>query len=146
MGIGVVSNDKVRETFTSLDRMESVRQRISFFHTAWKAFEEKPVLGYGYRNFEPHVVSIKKQHGIALENHGGHAHNNFLEHLASTGFVGAVSFLLFSLLWLVNSYKREDVVGKITFPIVVSFIVSGMFQYTFGDGENMFFIMLLWAL
>ena len=143
---GIVFNEKIKETFTSFDRMESVRQRISFYHAAWRAFEEKPVLGYGYRNFEPNMVDIKKKYGIAFENSGGHAHNNFLEHLASTGFIGALSFLLFSLLWLVNSYKREDVVGKITFPVVVSFIVSGMFQYTFGDGENVFFIMLLWAL
>ena len=146
LGGGIVLNKKIRDTFMSVERKISIHQRISFFRAALKAFEERPLLGYGYRNFEPNSVDIKKRNGIAFENRSGHAHNNFLEHLASTGFVGVVSFLIFSLLWLVSSYKREDVVGRITFPVVISFIVSGMFQYTFGDGENVFFIMLLWAL
>ena len=146
LGSGIILNDKIRRTFTSFERSVSVLQRVSFYHAAAKAFKERPLWGYGYRNFEPNVVDIKKRHGIAFEKYGGHAHNNFLEHLASTGFVGALSFLFFSLLWLVGSYKREDVMGKIMFPVVVSFIISGMFQYTFGDGENVFLLMLLWAL
>ena len=146
LGGGVLLNSKVRETFLSMNRKLSVLQRVSFYHAALKAFEEKPILGYGYRNFEPNVVAIKKRHGISFEKYAGHAHNNFLAHLASTGLVGALSFLLFSLSWLVSCYRREDVVGRITFPVVVSFIVSGMFQYTFGDGENLFLLMLLWAL
>ena len=146
LGGGILLNSKVRETFLSVKRMDSINQRISFFHAAVKAFEEKPFWGYGYRNFEPNVVSIKKRHGISFEHRSGHAHNNFLEHLASTGFFGSLSFLLFSLSWLVSCYRREDIVGRISFPVVVSFIVSGMFQYTFGDGENLFLLMLLWAL
>ena len=74
------------------------------------------------------------------------AHNNFLEHLASAGIFGALAFILFSVLWIWDGYRREDVVGRIMFPVSISFSVSGTVQYTFGDGENLFFLMLVWAL
>ena len=76
----------------------------------------------------------------------GHAHNNFLEHLASTGILGGLAFVLFCLLWMIDSYRRKDVIGEIIFPVTISFMVSGMVQYTFGDGENLFLLMLLWAI
>ena len=146
LGTGILVNDKIRETFTGRARILSMEERFSFYHAALMAFRERPVWGYGYRNFEPNVLDIKKNYDIGHRHYGAHAHNNFLEHLASTGFMGALSFVLFTLSWLIHSYQREDVVGKISFPVVVSFIISGMFQYTFGDGENLFLLMLLWAL
>lgn len=95
-----------------------------------------------FPNFEPNVTAIKKRHAIERPGIGGHAHNNFLEHLASTGFMGALAFLLFTLVWLWRTYQHQ----QLLFPFVVSFIVSGMTQYTFGDGENLFLIMSLFAL
>lgn len=118
------------------NRSESNMQRIAFYQTAYKAFTERPLFGFGYRNFEPNVKKLKRRYDIAWPEFGGHAHNNALEHLASTGVLGLVAFLTFCLLWLKNTYKEP-----ILFAFVMSFCLSGLFQYTFGDGENMFFIL-----
>ncbi|WP_127717784.1 O-antigen ligase [Halobacteriovorax sp. HLS] len=128
------------------NRAESNSQRIAFYKTAYIAFREKPFFGWGYRNFESNVKEIKKKHDIAYPEFGGHAHNNLLEHLASTGGLGFLATIAFFMAWLFESYRRDDFIGKVTFSFVVSFLVSGMFQYTFGDGENLFLIMGIWML
>jgi O-antigen ligase len=149
-GLGLASvlivavSPKVQQTL--LERGTSNQQRLAFYETALRAFQENPVFGLGYRNFGPNVTEIKERYDIAYPNFASHAHNNFLEHLATTGFIGAIFFLLFHFFWLFETYTRDDLYGKIVFPFVVSFCVSGLFQYTFGDGENLFLILGIYAL
>jgi O-antigen ligase len=144
LGASVLFIPKMNSMF--LKRGGSNDQRISFYQTAVKAFLEKPIYGYGYRNFEPNVTRLKKKYDIKFANYGGHAHNNFLEHLASTGFLGALLFILFHIFWFLEIYKREDVMAAITLPFIINFSFSGLFQYTFGDGENLFLILGIYAL
>jgi O-antigen ligase len=133
-------SQKVRDTV--LKRKGSNDQRLAFYSAAYNAFKEKPLFGYGYKNFESNSKDIKKRHKIPFAYQSGHAHNNFMEHLASTGAIGAIAFLLFCLFWGIETYKYS----YLGFPFFVGFFTSGMFQYTFGDGENMFLIMAIWAL
>lgn len=137
-------NQKVRDTF--LNRNESNMRRIQFFTAALYAFKERPLFGWGYKNFEPNVKDLKTKYGIKNAHMAGHAHNNFLEHLAATGIFGFLAICFFSFLWAIEMYYRKDIWGKLVFPFVVSFIISGMFQYTFGDGENLFLIMAIYPL
>lgn len=139
-GAAFAGSQKVRDVFTKRGR--SNMDRIAFYKTAIKAFEEKPVLGWGYRNFEANMIPIKIKHGIEFPERGGHAHNNILEHLASTGAIGVICVILFYLFWMLETYKFSFIL----FPVVINFLTSGLFQYTFGDGENLFLIMTLWAL
>ena len=135
---------KVKDMF--MNRQASNTQRLAFYEAAFYAFKEKPILGWGYRNFQPNVTSIKKKYDIAHPNRGGHAHNNLLEHLASTGILGFIAVLGFFVSWMYESYKRNDFIGKISFVFGVSFFTSGLFQYTFGDGENVFMLMGVWVI
>ncbi len=128
------------------NREGSNAQRISFAQTAIVAFKERPFFGWGYRNFEPNVKALKEKYNIDHKYFGGHAHNNYLEHLASTGIFGCIALVIFSLLWAYENYKRDDLVSRLTFPFAISFIVSGQFQYTFGDGENIFLIMAVFMI
>lgn len=138
-GVSFVSSEKVRDIFTK--RQGSNEARITFFETAYAAFKEKPLLGFGYRNFEANSIAIKKRHDIGHQHFAGHAHNNALEHLASTGALGFLAFIIFCLLWLKETYREP-----IVFSFVMSFLISGLFQYTFGDGENLFLIMGIFSL
>ncbi len=138
-GGAFVGSEKVRDIFTK--RQGSNEQRIAFFETAYAAFKEKPLLGFGYRNFEANSRAIKVRHDIGHQYFAGHAHNNALEHLASTGALGFLAFIIFCLLWLKEAYREP-----IVFSFVMSFLISGLFQYTFGDGENLFLIMGIFSL
>jgi len=139
LGGAFIFSNKVQDVFTK--RQGSNQQRLDFFKAAYRAFEEKPMLGFGYRNFEANSKKIKKRHGIGSEFFGGHAHNNALEHLASTGALGFFAFIFFVLSWLRYTYKEP-----VLFAFVMSFSISGLFQYTFGDGENLFLILGIFSL
>jgi len=139
LGGAFIASDKVHDIFTK--RQGSNQQRLDFFKAAYKAFEEKPVLGYGYKNFEVNSKKIKKRYDIGSQYFGGHAHNNALEHLASTGGLGFIAFLFFISSWLWHCYREP-----ILFAFVISFSISGLFQYTFGDGENLFLILGIFSL
>ena len=125
------------------ERKDSNSERLAFFKAALRASTEKPLWGYGYKNFEPYSREIRERYKIETsEDNLGHAHNNFLEHLASTGIIGLIAFLAFCFFWLKETYQRE----KFIFPFVLGFIVSGMTQYTFGDAENLFLILGIFSL
>ena len=119
--------------------------RLSQYEAAVKGWVEKPLLGWGYRNFEPNAYDIKKRNNIDFADFYGHAHNNYLEFLVSTGTLGFLGLVLFVLFWLWEVFQRSDDLGFILVPFVVSFAISGLFQNTINDGENMFVIMFLYS-
>lgn len=130
----------------SIIRPNSDVQRLSQWRAAIKAFSERPVLGYGYLNFEEHVTEIKKRYNLPEPDFGGHAHNNFLEILATSGILGFVAFGLWIYFWIVELYRRDDAIASIGVPFIVVFIVGGLTQSTIGLGINLFFIMAAYSL
>lgn len=126
-------------------RPGSDRERISQWKAAAMAFKERPIFGYGYLNFERHSVALKERYNIGELQFGGHAHNNFLEMLASTGLLGFLSFVLWLFFWLWEMYKRQDLVAEVSFPFIMTFIVSGLTQSTIALGVNLFFVMAVYA-
>ena len=127
-------------------KTESNMIRISQYETVWKAFLEKPFTGWGFRNFEHNVYHLKTKYNIAYPEFMSHAHNNYLEFLAGTGIFGFISFTLFIIFWFYEVYRRRDDISVIFLPFIVSLAVSGLFQNTITDGENMFVIMFIYAL
>ncbi len=125
-----------------LDRDRSNSERLSFFTTAVYAAKEKPLLGWGYKNFEPQVIRLKTKYKLDHPERGGHGHSNYFEHLGSTGFLGLGFLLLFFGLWLFEAFKSNPIV----FGFIGNVMVSGHFQYTLGDGENTMVIFMVYAL
>ncbi len=120
--------------------------RVSLWKAAYHAFEERPLTGYGYLNFEQHSKAIKKRYDLDEKHYGGHGHNNFLEIMASTGIFGLVSLLVWLTLWFVEMYKRDDLVARITLPFIIVFIVGGLTQATIALGVNLFFVMSVYSI
>lgn len=124
----------------------SNQERISLAKMALKTFLKNPFLGVGFKNFwRQHSQEMKDKYNLhAIERHS--AHNNFLEHLASTGFLGFLFLLLFHIFWFHEVWIRKDSIAFIVLPVIPALFVSGQFQYNFGDGENVFFLMTLYSL
>jgi len=140
-GVLIGTSKKVQSLFTTERRVDSILIRWTLFQSAFYAFEEHPITGIGYRNLEPNVVDIKAKHDLDFPKFAGHAHNNFIEHLATTGILGFLALLAFHILWAKELLWRRDVLGKIFLPILLAVFISGQFQYTLGDGENLFLLM-----
>ncbi len=137
---------KVKELVYSAKRMHSLEIRLAQYETAIMVAKEKPFFGIGYRNFEPNVKALKEKWKIPMAYFSGDAHSNFFEQLASTGFIGLLFLLLFHIFWFKEMYARDDIIGKIGIPFVVSLFVSGQFQATLWDGENLFLIMFFYSI
>lgn len=135
----LATSSRVQQVF--LKRIGSNEQRISHFMGAIHAFKERPFLGIGYKNYEPQSTKIKNKYNLSFPDNIGHAHSNYLEHLASTGAIGLLSFLLFLIFWMKESYSTPFL-----FIFVLNFFTSGFTQYTFGDGENLFLILGIYSL
>lgn len=124
----------------------------------WKAaalsFLERPVFGWGFRNFELHSAELKERYGFekdVVKKRGqprqvvyfqGHAHNNYLEAFASTGFAGGIAFLAFCLCWLREARRHPHALFFV--PGVCAFLVSGCFENTFFDSEVLNCLLLLY--
>lgn len=130
----------------SILRPDSDRERISQWRAALMAFKERPVLGYGYLNFENYSVPIKKRYNLGELQFGGHAHNNFLEMLASTGILGFLCYTGWLIAWFIEMYKRDDLIANISLPFIIVFMVSGLTQSTISLGVNLFFVMAAYAI
>jgi O-antigen ligase len=135
---------KVHDTF--MNRQTSNDERVGSWRAAIKAFEERPILGYGLLNFEPHSSELKVKYNLNNAYFKGHAHNIFLEFLATTGAVGFLLFLSWIIFWFIEMYKRPDLVGAVMLPVIISFAVSGLTQSTFVLADNTFFITAFYLL
>ena len=127
-------------------RLQSNNERLSQWQAAVEAVKERPILGYGYLNFEQHSVDIKKRYNIGELQFGGHAHSNVFEMLGSVGGLGFISFIVWIVAWFIEMYKRNDATAKITLPFVVVLFVGGLTQSTISLGVNLFFIMSVYSL
>jgi len=76
----------------------------------------------------------------------GHAHSNIFQILANTGIIGSFFFITWIVLWFFEMYKRQDIVARITLAFIVCFVVGGLTQSTIIVPENLFFIMIVYAI
>ncbi|MEO0446119.1 MAG: O-antigen ligase family protein [Verrucomicrobiota bacterium] len=132
-------------------KSDSMKQRVDQWEAAWLTFREYPVFGVGYRQFEERSVELKRDVlGLPpddLVKEGryfkGHAHNDYLESLASTGIIGGILYLGF-----LGSWFREVACGrlsrKVFLPVLGAFLVSSFFQNVFTDSEVLNFVLLIY--
>lgn len=137
---------KVSETFTSSDRLTSNMERIGTWKAALKAVEERPIFGFGMQNFEPHSRELKEKYHINNANFKGHAHNIFLEFLATTGIVGFSFFMLWLFFWFKEMLDRADLVGAVMLPLIAAFVIASQTQSTFVLADNTFFMTFMYMM
>lgn len=133
------------------------RVRLSQWKAAWLTFQKQPVFGVGYRQFEERCLFLKAEFGMPLDTlvpvdgekvpvyFSGHAHNEYLEALASTGLLGAFALFGFCGFWAWE-VSRGKLARHFFLPVVVAFLVSALVQNLFTDSEDLNFLLLLYFL
>jgi O-antigen ligase len=128
--------------------------RVNQWKAAALSILERPVAGWGYRNFEPHSAELKERYGFEkdlvkirgkkpqLLYFQSHAHNNYLEAFASTGVFGGIALLLFFYCWLREALRSRY--AQLFVPLIGAFLVSGFFEDTFYDSEVLNCILLIY--
>jgi O-antigen ligase len=146
-GIGARASTIVDASFPSN------AQRASLWRANWQIFIENPVVGVGYGMNEIYVGKYLDKLGLKGVE-GGHAHNNYLQFISGTGFLGLAFYLLFSAYffwisaraWLALSPDRRWERGAILAAIgaQVALHAGGLTECNFKDAEvNHQFLMIL---
>jgi len=130
----------------SVVRPDSDIQRLGQWKTALAAFHDYPFLGVGYMNFEPLCYSIKSSHKIPPYDFCGHAHNNFLEILATTGVLGFILFIVWLLFWFKEVVGKNNLAARMSLPLIIVFVIGGLTQSTFTLGASLFLIMPMYMI
>lgn len=131
----------------SVQRSSSEEQRIDLWKASLHAFKSRPILGYGYLNFEPHSVAIKTKLNLPTATHiKGQSHSNFFEILATGGIVGVVILLFWKFLWCIELLKRKDTLAILGVALWVAFLIGGLTQSTIALGINLFVIIACYSL
>ncbi|MDY4920127.1 MAG: O-antigen ligase family protein [Phascolarctobacterium sp.] len=126
-------------TITST-RYQSNTERLLIWQSAYKMFQDHPVLGVGlgqYKdNYQQKYISPK-----AKEPNLGHAHNNFLQMLAENGLVGFFGFVsmivYFIMKPLLRFWKTRSPYALMISMSTLALILQGLTEYNFGNSAVM---------
>lgn len=134
----------------AIERFESIvdlnhpsnADRINMWYTGIKMFRDHPLTGIADSHIREIYSTYKK---IEHPGEGDHLHSNFIMILSTTGIFGFISFIgMFILLFLkqIKLYKASTndtykmlIMGSIL--TMISFHISGVFEWNFGDHEVM---------
>lgn len=119
--------------------------RRSQWLSAYHAFKERPVLGYGYGNFYSQLKRIKQQYDLPhKEYNNSHSHNILLELAAGTGILGLLAWLGWISMWVIEILKRDNLVKGVYLSYLACFLLAGQFEVLF-DANNSTMMMFLFA-
>jgi O-antigen ligase len=133
-----------------IDRVKSIADinhpsnasRLNMWSVGIKMFADHPFTGIA----DSHILEIYETYKKPeFQSEGVHLHNNFIMILATTGIFGFLSFVLmfiFIFFKQIKFYKKEKnstnkmlILGSIL--VMISFQISGIFEWSFGDHEVM---------
>ncbi len=120
----------------------SNESRLDMWKVGFKMFKDHPMTGVA----DSHIKEIYETYKKAeKEGEGVHLHSNFMMILATTGIFGFISFLgMFITIFIrqikfyvrqINPTYRMLIMGSIL--VMISFQISGIFEWSFGDHEVM---------
>ena len=116
--------------------------RLNMWSVGLRMFSDHPFTGIA----DSHILEIYETYKKPeFQSEGVHLHNNFIMILATTGIFGFLSFLIMFILIFfkqIKFYRNEKtdtdkmlILGSIL--VMISFQISGIFEWSFGDHEVM---------
>ncbi len=125
--------------FLSL-KSSGIQQRLNNWQIGWQAFKEKPLLGWGWENFnkaynqyyQPRLL----RHNVG-ERLSSKPHNVFIEYLAAGGLILLLAFLL---LMAGAFYKGWLMAG----PLLGAYLIQNLFSFDSFGTYLMLAVVLAW--
>jgi O-antigen ligase len=154
-GILYSSNTGFRERLDSIwaTHYTSNTDRQDLWRANWEMLADHPWIGIGWNQNEGRVQEYYTRLGIT-NSFSGHAHNNYMQILATTGVLGFLFYNLFIIGFLLMTHRLWSDVPKSHYwhkvfvlgalGSQISLQAGGLTQWNFGDAEvNHFFIFVL---
>jgi len=127
----------------------SNHSRIVMWQTGIKMFKDHPVTGVG----DNEITQVYKMYKTPeTQGEGSHMHSNYMQILVTSGILGAIAYILFHLAFFIKQTKYYSALNDGndrllifgTILMMISFHISGIFEWNFGDWEvfNVFMYLL----
>lgn len=139
-GVGTV----MEEFFPEKTEKREIRETQA--QAAVLGFQTSPIFGVGHNLFAPKSDAIKILNGLNYPDLEASAPGNFLEFLATKGVVGFMVFVSFMAFWGFELYQRQDLLTQVMLPALVALNITGVFEYTLGEGVYLYLVLILYAL
>lgn len=132
----------------SMERSDGDQTRVGLWKASLYAFKERPLLGFGYLNFENHSVELKKKYDLVYPEFRGSSHNDFMEVLSTLGILGFLCFISWIVFWAIDALKKNNFISIHSFAFLILFLISGLTQSTLTGALHVhclvsFYIMLI---
>lgn len=150
-----VTNHFALERLTSISINDpTARSRMYSIETAWHAFLEKPLLGWGPENYQAAYIKYFNPEVIRYlptDFYFDRAHNKVMEVLATTGIIGIISYLgifiilvgfCFKLFRDKGSNKKNKITGLLFLGLIAAYFVQNLFLFDFHESYLMLFLVL----
>lgn len=105
--------------YTNFDNMQPFESRVRILNKSHKAFLSKPILGWGWANFDSAYESVDWPIAFNNDVYVDKAHSHFLEYLITTGVVGFVLYILIILNTSRILYKNNQQLLLIVFMVFI---------------------------
>lgn len=128
------------------EKTEKREIREAQAQAAVMGFQTSPVFGVGHNLFAPKSDAIKILNGLNYPDLESRAPGNFLEFLATKGIVGFMVLVSFMAFWGFELYQRQDLLTQVMLPALVALNITGVFEYTLGEGVYLYLVLILYAL
>lgn len=120
----------------------SNKSRLNMWEAGMQMFKDHPLTGIADSHIKEIYETYKKPEAVG---EGVHLHNNFIMILATTGIFGFTAFMGMFVSIFVKQIKyckeqKDDVFKMLilgSILVMISFQISGIFEWSFGDHEVM---------
>lgn len=138
-------------TNTYSDTSGSDGKRVALLRANWHMFTDNPFLGVGVGLNKEKLSEYFQKLGYPSDQFQSHAHNQYLEYLATTGLLGLCVFFVFLYYLLkpalqqikieTDPFKKYLMISL--FGAILSFLLAGLTECNLNIANNRFFFVVL---
>lgn len=99
--------ERVLQAFNPSQNYDS--ERINLWRSNWEMFKDHFYFGVGHGDYKNFLPTYFEKLGIPADHFQSHAHNQYLQALSNTGFIGFSFYMLFisGIIYLTIKYYRK---------------------------------------
>jgi len=122
----------------------NLQNRFIAWGSGWQAFKERPLLGWGWENFN---IGFNKYYNPKLlgtnasETSWDKPHNIFLEYLYNGGVFGFISFIIILAAFFYQWFKIKDFFLIFLFFGMIAYLIQGLVVF---DTQGVYLMLILY--
>lgn len=150
LGVATMTSETVRSRLTTSFSTKSDQLRSELIQVNWEMFKEHPIIGIGYWDSYRQIEDYWPKINLPPDHYTSHAHNQFLNILATTGIVGFIFFMAMLFFFM---KKSLDFIKTTRSPlayacglVILQFLLSCLTDVTFEYAKIKTLVIMVFAM